>query len=77
MKKLKVLGPGCSRCERLAEYAKKAADELGIEYEIEKVTGIGEISSFGVLMTPALVIDGEVKLSGRVPDVEELKKIIR
>jgi small redox-active disulfide protein 2 len=76
MKKLHVLGTGCLKCAKLAEAAEAAAKELGIEYEIIKVTDIVEITSFGVLMTPALVVDGEIKVSGRVPELDELKKMI-
>lgn len=76
MKRLQILGTGCPKCEMLAKLAAQAADELGIEYEITKVTDLGEIMSFGVMMTPALVVDGEVKVSGKVPNVDELKKML-
>ncbi len=76
MKKLQILGPGCSRCEKLAENTEQAARELGLECEIQKVKDIDEIVKMGVMMTPALVVDGEVKLVGRVPSAEELKKIL-
>ena len=71
-----ILGTGCSKCELLADNAKKAAEELGVDAEIGKVTEIDKILAYGVMMTPALVVDGEVKVSGKVPDVEELKSII-
>ncbi len=77
MKKIQVLGSGCPKCKKLAENAEKAAKELGIEYEIIKITDIKEIMNFGVMFTPALAVDGEVKVSGRVPDVEEIKKMIK
>ncbi len=76
MKKLQVLGPGCARCEMLSEQVKTAADQIGIDYEFEKVTDIQQITSFGVMVTPALVIDGKVIFSGKVPSVDELKEII-
>ena len=76
MKKLQVLGTGCSKCEMLAKLTAQAADELGIEYEFTKITDLSEIMSFGVMMTPALVVDGEVKVSGKVPSVDDLKKIL-
>lgn len=76
MKKLQILGIGCAKCKRLTENTEAAAKELGIEYVIEKVTAIDEIMMFGVIMTPALVVDGEVKVVGKVPSVEEIKKII-
>lgn len=76
MKKLQVLGPGCPRCEELAVRTIAAAKALGEPYELEKVAEIDRISSFGVSMTPALVVDGEVKVVGWVPSVEEIKKIL-
>ena len=77
MKKMQILGTGCPKCAKLAENAKAAADALGMEYEIEKVTDINAIMDFGVMMTPALVVDGEVKVVGKAPSVDELKKLIR
>lgn len=74
--KIQVLGTGCAKCQDLAEKAEAAARELGVDYEIEKITGINEIMSFGAMMMPALVIDGVVEVSGRVPEVEELKEIM-
>jgi small redox-active disulfide protein 2 len=76
MKKIQVLGPGCPKCVRLAELAGEAATELGLDYELEKVQDIEAIVDFGVFLTPGLVVDGEVKLSGRLPDLKELKKIL-
>jgi len=76
MKKLLILGVGCPKCKKLTELVDQAAKSLGIEYEIEKVTDIKRITSFGVMMTPALVVDGEVKISGKVPSIEEIKKLI-
>ncbi|MFA6242223.1 MAG: thioredoxin family protein [Candidatus Hydrogenedentales bacterium] len=76
MKKLQVLGTGCPKCLRLAETAEAAAKELGIEYEMEKVKEIDKIMAFGVMITPALAVDGEVKVSGKVPSVEEIKAML-
>jgi small redox-active disulfide protein 2 len=76
MKKLQILGPGCSRCTNLAAATEQAAKTLGLEYQIEKVTDMKQIMTFGVMMTPALVVDGKVKLAGRVPAVEEIKKML-
>ena len=73
---LQVLGPGCAKCTRLAENVKAAADELGLNASVEKVTDINAITSFGVMMTPALVVDGEVKVVGKVPSVEEIKTLL-
>ncbi len=77
MKKIQILGTGCSKCTKLAANTETAAKSLGIEYEIEKVTDINKIMSFGVMTTPALVVDGEVKVVGKVPspaDIEDLLK---
>ncbi|HDQ44083.1 MAG TPA: thioredoxin family protein [bacterium] len=76
MKKIQILGTGCPKCRKLTELAEKAADELGIAYELIKVTELDEIMRFGVMMTPGLAVDGEVKAAGRIPDVEEIKKMI-
>lgn len=76
MKKIQILGTGCPKCEKLAESAKEAADSIGLEYELEKVQDITKIMNFGVMMTPALAVDGEVKVSGKVPSVEEIKAIL-
>ena len=77
MKKLQILGTGCPKCKKLTENAEAAAKELGIEYEIEKVTDISDIMNFGVMMTPALAVDGEVKVVGKVASVEEIKELIK
>jgi small redox-active disulfide protein 2 len=76
MKKIQILGTGCPKCAKLAENARAAAEAAGIDYELVKVTDINEIMKFGVMMTPALAVDGEVKVVGKVASVEELKKII-
>jgi len=76
MKKLQVLGPGCPKCIELAKRTDEAAKASGQEYELEKVSELNKIMSFGVFMTPALVVDGEVKVVGKVPSVEEIKKMI-
>ena len=74
--KIEVLGPGCPKCAALASNVKAAADKLGLQYELSKVTNIMEITKYGVMMTPALVVDGEVKVSGKVPSVEEIQRMI-
>jgi small redox-active disulfide protein 2 len=76
MKIIQVLGTGCTKCKRLAENAEKAAQELGLEYQIEKVTDINLIMSFGVMMTPALAVDGTVKLVGKVSSPAEIKPLL-
>lgn len=75
--KIQILGTGCPKCKQLAENAEAAAKELGIDFELEKVTSITDIMSFGVMMTPALVIDGEVKISGKVPNQEAIKELLK
>ena len=76
MRKIQVLGPGCPKCRKLAENAETAAKELGIEYELEKVTDINDIMSFGVMLTPALVLDGQVKVVGKVASADEIKQML-
>ena len=76
MKKIQVLGTGCPKCKKLAENAEAAAKGLGIEYTLEKVTDIIDIMNMGVLVTPALVVDGEVKIAGKVPSIDDIKKML-
>ncbi|HPS54188.1 MAG TPA: thioredoxin family protein [Sedimentisphaerales bacterium] len=76
MKKIQILGTGCPKCKKLAEAAEAAASELGIEFEIEKVTNINEIMGFGVMITPAIAIDGQVKSTGKVLSVNEIKQML-
>ena len=74
--KIEILGIGCPKCQKLAENATEAANSMGLEYTLGKITDMKDIMKYGVMMTPALVIDGQVKLSGKVPSVEELKSIL-
>jgi small redox-active disulfide protein 2 len=76
MSRIQILGTGCTRCRNLTANAQKAVQELGIEAEIEKVTEIEDIIKFQILMTPGLVIDGQVKAAGRIPSVEEIKQML-
>ncbi len=76
MIKIQILGTGCSRCRDLTANAQKAVQELGVEADVEKVTEIQDIIKFQILMTPGLVIDGQVKAAGRVPSVEEIKQLL-
>ena len=76
MKKIQVLGTGCPKCNMLADAVKQVAEEAGVEYELEKVTQINDIMAFGVMVTPGLVIDGEVKCVGKVPSADELKTML-
>ncbi len=76
MKKIQILGTGCPKCAQLAANAEQAIRDLGLEAEVVKVTDIVEITNFGILMTPGLAVDGEVKSSGRVLPPDEIKKLI-
>jgi small redox-active disulfide protein 2 len=76
LKKIQILGTGCPKCKKLAEITEQAAKAAGIEYELVKVTDINEILKFNVMITPALVVDGEVKVVGKVPRLEEIKAMI-
>ena len=76
MTKLQILGTGCPKCAELAENVERAARDLALDYEVEKVTDIADIMAFGVMMTPALAVDGEVKLAGKVPSAEDLKELL-
>jgi small redox-active disulfide protein 2 len=73
---LQILGTGCSKCEKLAENAKAAAEALDLQYRLVKVTDPAEIGRLGVMITPALAVDDRIKCAGRVPDVEFLKKLL-
>ncbi len=75
--KLQVYGTGCPKCQRLAEAVRQAADELGVAYEMEKVTDINQIVAAGVMVTPALAVNGKMKVSGRVPSAAELKQLLQ
>jgi small redox-active disulfide protein 2 len=74
--KVQILGTGCPKCRKVAEIATTAVEELGVEAEVVKVTDINEIMNFGVMMTPALAVDGDVKVSGKVPSLDDVKKWI-
>jgi small redox-active disulfide protein 2 len=76
MKKLEILGTGCPKCQKLSAEVEAAAQAMGIDYQLEKVTDLNEIIQFGVMMTPALAVDGAVKVVGRVPSMEELKTML-
>jgi len=74
---IQILGTGCPKCTQLAENARAAACDLGIEFEISKVSDINDIMSFGVMITPGLAVDGEVKSVGKVASVEEIKTLLQ
>ena len=74
--KIQILGSGCAKCRALTAVSEQAAKDLGLEYELEKVTDIKRYADFGVMFTPALVVDGVVKSSGKVPSLDEAKKLL-
>jgi small redox-active disulfide protein 2 len=74
--RLDILGPGCANCQKLAANVEAAAQGLGLQYKLEKISDIAIILRYGVLSTPALAVDGEVKVQGEVPAVEELRTIL-
>lgn len=76
MKKIQILGPGCQKCKVLYEHTKVAAEQLGLECTIEKVTDIEAIVSYGIMSTPVLVVDGQVKVAGRVPSASQIKEML-
>jgi small redox-active disulfide protein 2 len=77
MKTIQILGSGCSKCHKLEEATRQAADAIGLEYRLEKITDMMRFADFGVMITPAMAVDGEVKVSGRVPSVDELKQLLQ
>lgn len=73
---VKVLGPGCPKCEKLLELTKQAIDESEKNYQVEKISDIMEIMKYGVAITPALIVNDEVKVMGKVPSLDEIKNMI-
>lgn len=76
MKQVQILGSGCAKCQKLADHAEAAAQSMGIDYELQKITDMNEIIDFGVMVTPALAVDGYVKVSGKIPSVDEIKRLL-
>jgi small redox-active disulfide protein 2 len=74
--KIEILGTGCSKCKSTEKIVKKVVEELGTNAEVVKIEDLQEIVNRGVMMTPAVVIDGDVKIVGHVPSAEEIKKVI-
>ena len=77
MKTIQILGSGCAKCQQLAEAAEAAAQDLGVEYRLEKITDIRRFVEFGVMLTPAMAVDGELKVSGKIPTHEALKQMLQ
>ena len=74
---IKVLGPGCANCNKLEDATRKAVEKAGLDATIEKVSDLQEIMSYGVMSTPALVVDGQLRLAGRVPSVDDLVSLLK
>ena len=74
---LLVIGPGCTKCKTLAQFTEQAVKELGVQAEISKVTDLKQIMALGVMMTPALAVNGTIKVVGKVPSVAEIKTILQ
>jgi small redox-active disulfide protein 2 len=74
--KIQILGSGCAKCHALTAVAQQAAHDLGLTYELEKVTDVKRFAEFGVMFTPALAVDGVVKVSGKVPSLDEAKRLL-
>lgn len=74
---IKVLGTGCAKCKKLEKITKEAVEQLGVDATIEKVESVKDIMSYGVMSTPALVVDGIVKVKGQVPDVKTIMRILK
>ncbi len=74
---IKILGTGCANCKKLEELARAAAADLGLDAEVVKVTDLGEIMSYGIMSTPGLVVDEQVKIAGRVPSLADVKKALQ
>jgi small redox-active disulfide protein 2 len=75
--KLQILGTGCAKCNQLASATTAAADRLGLDYELEKITDFLRFADFGVMITPALIVDGKLKVAGKVPTDMELEKLLQ
>jgi small redox-active disulfide protein 2 len=73
---IKVLGTGCARCKQLEKTVRQAVDDMGLDATVEKVTELTDIMAYGIMQTPGLVIDGEIRLTGRVPKIEEMKSLL-
>lgn len=76
MTKIQILGSGCAKCRQLTAITEQAAQDLGLQYELEKLTDVTRYAEFGVMFTPALVVDGVVKLSGKVPSFDEARRLL-
>ena len=74
--KIQILGSGCAKCRALTAIAEQAARDMGLTYELEKVTDVKRFADLGVMFTPALVVDGSVKVSGKVPSLDEAKRLL-
>lgn len=76
MKTIHILGSGCAKCNSLYTSTQKAAEELGLEYTLEKVTDMMKFADYGVMITPAIVVDGKLKMAGKIPTTDEIKSFL-
>lgn len=76
MKTIHILGSGCTKCNNLYASTEKAAEELGLEYTLEKVTDMMKFADYGVMITPAIVVDGKLKMAGKIPTTDEIKTFL-
>ena len=74
--KIQILGSGCAKCRALTAVAEQAARDMGLTYELEKITDVTRFADFGVMFTPAMVVDGSIKVSGKVPSLDEAKRLL-
>ena len=73
---IKVLGTGCAKCQQLEKTVRQAVEEMGLDASVEKVTEFADIMSYGIMSTPGLVVDGQIRLAGRLPRLDEVKAIL-
>jgi small redox-active disulfide protein 2 len=76
MKTIHILGSGCAKCNKLYDTTQKVAEELGLEYTLEKITDMMQFANYGVMITPAIVVDGKLKMAGKIPSSDEIKTFL-
>jgi small redox-active disulfide protein 2 len=77
MKTIQIFGTGCAKCDRLTDVAEAAARDLAIDYRLEKITDVKRFADYGVMLTPAMALDGELKVAGRIPTPDEMKRLLQ
>jgi small redox-active disulfide protein 2 len=76
MKTIHILGSGCAKCNKLYDTTQKVAEELGLEYTLEKITDMMQFANYGVMITPTIVVDGKLKMAGKIPSSDEIKTFL-